>query len=419
MACKRAIGVWGWARSWQHLRPRPRHGIAKLLAMSGAAVGKNGRHHFVDALRGFALLGILLVNIEFIVQPVEIGWEPYESTVDLVVRWFVVAFGQTKVYPLFALLFGYGLSIQVQNAKRRGTDLSARYRRRMIGIGLLGVAHGVLFFPGDILVLYAVIGAVAYRFRDTPTPKLLRIAAIVYGIAAFIWMVLGGLDLAGGGGGLPSVSDGDFDTFQNGSFGDVVGLQFFYWPVVLGLLWLVQGPTTFSFFLIGIAIGRTRILADPTEHRPVAMRALKWLPLGVLGAAVGATLIVVAGGRWATIGFAIGFATMPPLVAGYGAILALTIGGSSSPVARVLQASGRMSLSVYLLESIVVSTLSYGYGFGLFSKVGPLAGQALAVAVWLGLSAFAVAWMRVARFGPFEWLLRSFTYGKLQPWRQL
>lgn len=386
--------------------------------MSGTAASQAARHNFVDALRGFALLGILLVNIEFIVQPAEYGWEHYDSTVDVVVRWLVTAFGQTKVYPLFALLFGYGLAIQVQNAERRGTDLSGRYRRRMVGIGLLGIAHGILFFPGDILVIYAIIGAAAYRFRETPSPKLLKIAAVVYGITAVIWLLLGALDaLAGGGGGLSTPSDAAFDTLQTGSFVDVVGLHLFYWPVILGLLALVQGPTTFTFFLIGIAIGRTRILADPTEHRSIAVRALKWLPLGVLGATIGAALTVVVGGRWSTIGFAIGFATMPPLVAGYVAILGLTIGRTSNVAARVLQASGRMSLSVYLLESVVVSTLSYGYGFGLFGRVGPLAGQGLAVAVWLGLSAFAVLWMRVARFGPFEWLLRSFTYGKLQPWR--
>ena len=108
--------------------------------MQPTAAGE--RHGFVDALRGFALLGILVVNIEFIVQPSELGWKSYEGGFDEVVRWLVVALGQTKVYPLFALLFGYGLALQLRKADAAGSDLWPRYRRRMIGLVVLGVAHG-------------------------------------------------------------------------------------------------------------------------------------------------------------------------------------------------------------------------------------------------------------------------------------
>ena len=96
--------------------------------MQPTAAGE--RHGFVDALRGFALLGILVVNIEFIVQPSELGWKSYEGGFDEVVRWLVVALGQTKVYPLFALLFGYGLALQLRKADAAGSDLWPRYRRR-------------------------------------------------------------------------------------------------------------------------------------------------------------------------------------------------------------------------------------------------------------------------------------------------
>ena len=77
--------------------------------------------------------------------------------------------------------------------------------------------------------------------------------------------------------------------------------------------------------------------------------------------------------------------------------------------------AGSMSLTVYLMESVVATTLAYGYGFGLFGRVGPAAGVGLAVAIWLGLALMARLWMSQFRFGPFEWLLRSITYGKRQP----
>ena len=85
-------------------------------------VSEGRRHGFVDALRGFALLGILFVNIEYLVQPLELGWHEYRSGQDEVVRWLVTALGQAKIYPLFALLFGYGISIQLAGAKRRVTS---------------------------------------------------------------------------------------------------------------------------------------------------------------------------------------------------------------------------------------------------------------------------------------------------------
>jgi len=393
------------------------------MAASPATDGPttSNRHRFVDALRGFALLGILLVNIEYLVQPIELGWHGYDSGVDQVVRWLVVAFGQTKIYPLFALLFGYGISLQMENAKRRGTELWPRYRRRMLGIVVLGLAHGLLFFPGDILVIYAAVGAGAFRFRSWETARLLRLAAIVYGVATIIWLVVGLLDLTTSPA-APTASADLVEAMTDGSFVDVVVARFWPWLVTAGILAVIQGPAVFAFFLAGIALGRTDRLSDPGRHRAEAFRVLHWSPLAIAGAAIGATMTVV-GGRWDTLGFAIGFAAAPLLAAAYVAVLSLVLTSSdanslSSRSSAVLEASGRVSLSAYLLQSIVVSTLSFGYGFGLFGRVGPLAGVALAVAVWAALSAAAVAWMRVARFGPFEWVLRSFTYQRRQPmWR--
>jgi uncharacterized protein len=207
-----------------------------------------------------------------------------------------------------------------------------------------------------------------------------------------------------------------FSILNEGSFPEVVAVHAFYWIVTLGILLIVQGPAVFAAFLAGVALGRTRLLADPDRHQELAWGVPRWAPLGLVGGGLGATLTIV-GGRWESLGFAIGFASAPLLAAGYLAALALAL-RRFRRVSAVLQASGRMSLSVYLLESVLVTTLAYGYGVGLFATTGPLAGVALAFGIWLALSAFSVAWMRVARFGPFEWLLRSFTYSRWQPLRR-
>ena len=383
--------------------------VAPEQDMTSAQTG-HGRHSLVDALRGLALLGILVVNIEFIVQPSEIGWLHYNTTIDRLVRWFVFAFGQTKVYPLFAMLFGYGLSLQLASARRRRSELAPRYRRRMIGMAILGVFHGVLFFLGDILVLYAAIGGFAYRFREVGTRKLLRLATIVYGLAAIVWIAIGALDVLGDG--TPPTAAADaVATLANGSWSEVISLQFWYWLVTLAILTVVQGPAVFASFLVGIALGRTDVLARPGDHVALFRRVLCWAPLAIAGASLGAALLVI-GGRWETLGFAIGFAIAPGLTATYIALLALVLANGRRWLSSLLEASGRMSLTVYLLESVILSTMSYGYGFGLFTHVAPTAGVLLAIAVWISLSVFSFVWMRAFRFGPFEFGLRWFTYGE-------
>lgn len=378
------------------------------------AVTGGERHGFVDALRGFALLGILFVNIEYIVQPLELGWFEYRTDGDEVVRWLITTLGQAKIYPLFALLFGYGISIQLASAARRGTELGPRYRRRMVGVALLGVLHGLLFFPGDILVIYAAVGVLAFRFRQADRARLVRIAVRVYAVAAVAWFVVGGLELLEPPA-APTVSAETLAVYEDGSFLDVVAERFWPWLVTQAFLAAVQGPAVFAFFLVGIALGRTDVLSHPDRHRALARRVLRWSPLALLGAAAGATM-TVAGGRWDSLGFAVGFASAPLLSAAYVAGLAVLLRGRVGDTAgRLLEAGGRMSLTVYLMQSVVVSTLSYGYGFGLFGTVDPLDGALLAVAVWAGLCGSAVLWLRFARFGPFEWALRSFTYRRAQP----
>lgn len=368
------------------------------------------RHGFVDALRGFSLLGILLVNIEFIIQPAEIGWAEFTGTTDQVVRWLVVTLAQTKIYPLFALLFGYGLAIQMERA---GTDatLRSRYRRRMLGLVLLGIVHGIFFFPGDILVIYAAVGMLAFRMRTFDSRRLVKIAVIVYAVASAAWLVLGLLDALEWGG-PPTADAGSVATLMNGSFLEVAEVQFGYWLVVLLLLVFVQGPSVFACFLAGIALGRTRWLAEPEAHTDKARLALRWFPPALVVAGIGAAL-TVDNGKWATLGSALGFGAAPFIAAGYLALLSLLL-PSRPRLSRIFERSGHMSLTVYLSESILAAAVSYGYGLGRFTEASPLESVTWAVGIWLVLTVFSIAWMGRFRFGPFEWLLRSWTYRSVQ-----
>lgn len=366
-------------------------------------------------MRGAALLGIVVVNAEFILQHANLGWQHDQSVPDLITRWLVTTFGVLKVYPLFALLFGYGLSVQLDRASQRGGSIGWRYGRRLAGLAVLGVLHAILFFPGDILVVYAVVGLLAYLLRRRSSASLVRIAVAVYASASALWLLAGVVFLVTGTPLAEPVTDASQQVLARGSFAEVIEQHRMMWPETLVAIAIVQGPAALACALVGVALGRTDVLINQAAYRGRARRVLIAAgSLGFVGAAVGATLALQSA-EFAALGLLVGFVAAPAVAASYVAALMLTWNRLPAFFSALLQASGRMSLSVYLLMSVVLSTLAYGYGAGLSGQLSPPTGVLLAVGVWGGLSVFATLWLRFARFGPAEWLLRSCSYWRLQP----
>lgn len=365
------------------------------------------RHLSVDALRGFALLGILVVNIKHMSEPFELGWDAYAGDLDKIVRGFVHVFATFKIFPIFAMLFGYGFQLQLSRASN---DLRPRYRRRMVGVVTLGVMHAWFFFLGDILVLYGLVGLGAYAVRDWPTEKLLRVAAWIYGITTVFWLVIGALD---GKKGESSTSDFFLAAVTEGSFLDVVRAHAVLWIPVMLFLFVIQGPVVIASYMVGMAIGRTDWLSNPEAHRKLSGKALRWWPVGLAIATFSAWLSL-GPAKLDTLGFGVLLISTPLVAAGWvAAIVRLP-----AAMQRLLQPSGRMSLTTYLLESVLAGVLFSAYGFGFISDFSPLRALGVGVAIWMGLSVFSHGWIRVFRFGPFEWLLRSYSYLEKQPLRR-
>ncbi|MGB5953519.1 MAG: hypothetical protein WBG57_13515, partial [Ornithinimicrobium sp.] len=187
------------------------------------------RHHVVDGLRGCALLGIAVVNVEFILQHSDIGWSDQTHPVDVAARWLIITSGQLKIYPIFALLFGYGLSVQLTQALSVGQPLRQRYARRMAGLIVLGVLHGIMFFPGDILLLYGVIGAVCYPLRRLSSTALLAVAATVYATAGSVWLLISMALLIEPEQLTGDVPQSELAAYAEGSVGDVVAEHVSAW----------------------------------------------------------------------------------------------------------------------------------------------------------------------------------------------
>lgn len=387
-------------------------------------VGGGERLGLLDLLRGIALFGILLVNIEYFASSVYEGYNRPEfgGLPNDVARWFVLAFAQGKYYLLFSLLFGYGLATQLARAGAGEGGFVRRYLRRLGGLFLFGLVHAILLFVGDILVAYALLGAGLIPLRGASTRRLLTwsIGLLVGGV--LLLAALGALLVTTG------ANDGGPDPevvrriYADGSFAAIVRQRLEDLGWVYLVLPFVQAPSAFAMFLLGMVCGQRGLLADPAGHgalfRAIARRAL---PIGLLGRIVGASLGMtdpeVRG--WAgVLALLIETATALALTLGYLAVVALLTGRARwrrrlAPI----EALGRMSLSNYLVQSLVCSTIFNGYGLGLFGRVGPVAGLALAAAIWLALIPISRGWMGRFRFGPAEWLLRSVTYGRWQALR--
>lgn len=397
------------------------HTLSAMAAVHPAPLAPTEREHAVDVLRGLALLGIVVVNMEFYAQPVLSGWLEATGGLDSAARWLSITVFQAKSYLVFSLLFGYGLGVQLARSAATGSPLGRRYGRRMIGLFLLGTLHGVLLFAGDILMAYAVLGALLWPLRRLAERELLFVAGGLAALAALGGIAIG-FATALDGGVAASVPDtgAAVRAIAEGTIGEQIAQRVSDLGAAQLLVVLVQGPMVAAAFLVGLLFARRGLLADPAAHRDALRRIVRiCLPAGLIGSAIAATLIVVVDGAAGGAGVALQFLLAPLSSLGYVAGIALLVasGRLARPLSRVA-AGGRMSLTVYLGESIVAMLLFTGVGFGLYGSVGPALGLAIAFAIWLGFLVFAALWWRAFRFGPFEWLLRSFTYWRLQPLRR-
>lgn len=388
---------------------------------ASTAVPVSVRQVLPDQLRGVALLGIVLVNMPFLALG-SAGFTP-ASTVgvaDRVTEFVVVAFAQGKFYLLFSFLFGYSLTLLLRD---RSADGLTRYRRRLVGLAVLGLAHGTLFFIGDILLSYAVLGIVLLWFVARSDRAALVGAGITYAIGVCVlvlavWAVVA--DGGAGGGGI--VDDGSaLDRALLGSFHDAALGRAAALPQAVAFQAIVNWSFAVSMFLLGLVAGRRGLLSRPDEHRQLWRRLLilagaVGLPAAVVSAALftAADPTSVDGTVQQALAVAIGFTTAPALTAGYVALAALN---TRSRALGMVAPAGRMSLTGYLGESILLAAIFCGWGFGLLGELTAFPAALVALAVWAGLELFAKLWLARFRYGPFEWLLRLWSNRRVPPWR--
>ncbi len=389
------------------------------LAGTGAATRSRVRD--VDSLRGFALLGILIVNITFFTSgyAANLVDDPnHSSDLDQVVHWVSSVLVDMKFYVLFSFLFGYSFTLQMGAAERAGAAFRPRMLRRIGGLFVLGVLHIVLLYSGDILASYAVLGVMLLAMRRVTDRTALVTAGVLYGLT-ILSMLVSAL-LLDPSTFLPPAAEAQENARQSteamgGGLAEVAGENLAGIPLLFLVFGSLQGPTAMALFLLGLVAGRRRLLAGVTGREPLLRRVqLVGFPIGIAGGVVYAS----AGGNGDTFGVAASVATAPFLAAAYVATLlriAHSTGGRG--VGAALAPAGRMALTNYLSQSLVCFLVFTGVGLGLTGELSAVETMAVAVAIFaaqLGVSAW---WLRGHAYGPVEWLLRWVTNASRPAWR--
>lgn len=407
----------------------------------GPTVGTD-RVEIVDILRGFALLGIVIVNMGLIGVPVyglAVDMADWPGPLNQAAEGFIRVFAEGKFYPLFSFLFGWGLAAQMLRAETRGVSFVPFYLRRLAVLLLIGVVHAVLFWEGDILVIYAVLGALLLPFRHRSRRtilacaviSLLAPAVIMTGLAALVqWQMsqgaAAGLDAAFAEttSSMRQAAAQATAVYAGGSYGEIVAqhirdLTFLYPSMLFFFL-----PTVFGMFLLGLLAGREGLFHDVPAHLPTFRRLAAWgLSLGLLGSVayayaqeVSSRAIPSGMSVLVQVGASLGG---PLLSLGYvGAIVLLA---QREPWLRRLEVFapvGRMALSNYLAQSVVYLLVFTAVGLGLYGVTGPAIQLLLAVALYAAQAVFSAWWLARFQFGPAEWLWRTLTYGRRQPMRR-
>jgi uncharacterized protein len=450
---EQAASVDGWDEGAGSAAERPR----------ALPVAASERLFAVDALRGFALLGILAMNIVHFAWPGVVYGNPlrgggFEGS-DRALWYLDHLVFEGKMMTIFSMLFGAGLVLMDQRAAARGASVRGVYYRRVLWLLAIGLVHAYLIWSGDILVLYAECGLFLYLFRNR-TPK----ALIVLGVSALLLFVPLMLGFAAGidylkataarveaqqkAGETPRPSDkrihGIWTEHLQKEFEPTAEQRAKEWDkeiavhrggylgivkeralpmLVSQILELIFGVLFFAGgrMLLGMGLMKLGVFSASRSRRFYATMV-------ALGYGIGLPLMVFDARQLLDHQFSVmdelhggmlynAFGSIIVALGHVGAIMLIVQSGAIAWLTRRLAAVGRMALTNYLTHSIVCTTLFYGYGFGLYGSINRTGLAAIVLAIWTFQLIVSPIWLKSFRYGPAEWLWRSLTYWRLEPMR--
>jgi uncharacterized protein len=402
-------------------------------AMPLSPVDETDRQISLDVLRGAAVLGILVMNIQSFSMVLAAYFNPVAlgppSPADFAVWSATHLFADQKFMTIFSMLFGAGLVLLTRRVETRGGRPAVVHYRRMAGLLLFGLLHAYLLWYGDILVTYALCGALVYPAR-TLKPRGLLIAGLLMASVASFLAIGASLTMES----WPAEDtemvrrvyqpDADHIARETAAFRGGWSEQF---PVraaytrdyLMFELWIFSVWRVTGMMLFGMALLKLGILTGERPRRFYAGLAAAGFGLGLPLIAWGVTRNIAAnwslqhaffaGAQWNYWG------SMLVALGWIGLVITLWQSGRVRELVSRLAAVGRMAFSCYIFETLICTTIFYGHGFGLFGRVTRPEQVAICVAIWTLLLLIAPVWLRHFQFGPLEWVWRALTYGRARP----
>ena len=390
-----------------------------------ASPQRTDRIDSLDVLRGFAILGILVMNIQAFAMISQAYLNPAlggsMTGMDFWI-WVVshVAF-DSKFLALFAALFGAGMVVMAERAEAAGDAPWRLHRRRMGILALIGLIHAYGIWFGDILFIYAVIGVIAFAFRRASIRRLLVFAALFYAVPVIVGLAMTGLFYIMPGDEYdamvqaywqPSVEAiaAQQEAYRSGWFGQMAQRVPDAATLHVLALPLEEGWRVLALMLAGMAALKSGLLTG-------AWSAQRYAAAGLLGAGIGLPIVIAGvvfnqatGWEMKTslyLGALFNHLGAPLVTLAWvcGALIVLKRGLWPSLLGR-LRAVGQTALSCYLLTSVLCVTVFYGHGLGLFGQADRVDQLLIMFAVWAVLLTVAPAWLRRFEMGPVEWLWR-------------
>ena len=369
-----------------------------------------------DVLRGFALLGILVVNIQFMGLSSDQGarGELTQGFANGSATFLIAALFAGKFYLLFSFLFGYSSNYVIRGDKSN----RARWIKRCFVLIAFGALHFTFLWHGDIIFLYGLFGLLLTFFFLRADRTIVIWTRVVFSISA-VFIVLFGLltiiieyllkeDL-----GVTTESSLDV-ILQNGTFLESIPARIEVWLLSISSGIFLQGGLAFAAFLLGLRLARSNFLSSPID-KAANSRLMKkglffGLPIQVVAAAV------LLRNEQATepsesiylVSLLASFVAAPLLSMFYIGLIRKLV-EERPHLVLWMKPAGKMSLTIYISQSVVTSLIFSPWGLGLFQDLQTWQVFILAFAIWLLLSYIAAEWLKKFNQGPFEKLVSSLT----------
>jgi uncharacterized protein len=383
----------------------------------------------LDALRGFALLGILIINIRLFSMPEVVLFNPTaygDFTGGNYVAWLVGhVFAEQKFITLFTYLFGAGVILFTDSAERKGKSALSLHVRRNLWLVVFGLAHAYLLWYGDILVRYGLCALFVFFYRNHAAGALARLGIVLLAIPSAL-EVLTALSsdpaaIESAWNPAQEVLRAEIETYRSGWLAQMdhrveTSIDRQTVGFVFSTFWRVTGA-----MLLGMALYKWGVITNERStgfyRRLVLAGGASGLALTLAGVwfieasdwAAGAALYWQQFFYWGSF----------LLAAAYiGLVMLFTRRWGGGRVTGALAAVGRTAFSNYLLQTVLATSIFYGHGLGLFGKVSRVEALGIVVAIWAVEIALSVLWLRYFRFGPMEWLWRVLTYRQRYPIRK-